>query len=492
MAIVRAIRNPNSQASLYGNTSPGDWNAQEQDFFIQNPDGTYSDKQGNPVDFSKLLEQSYQNADGIQGGQPIYQDPSTFVRAENPAWWDEFVRSQAGGVDYADSNIYSNPQLNQLNTDVQQQWQDKYRPNRNSGNLLTDLVKIFGPAIALGTGLGVGLPALFGGGAAAGAGGGYAAADALGLSQMGQAAGLSGNALADFVASGGTLGSTAAGGGGIGFGALDGTQFADLGGTATDATTEAALPNIDPNAVMGVDYGTGGEGTGLLQGAATGAGGPTMAQILKLAAASGNPLGYLTQVLNGGGDSPVSSGGLGVPNLGSLLGTLGATAAGAYTANQQTNDLKDLANKYMEFGAPSRARYEGSFAPGFTMASDPGYQDALDSTSSSLLRKLSAAGNPFDNPGGLIEANKQINSSLALPALQNYRNQNAATGGYGAFNTAAPGAATAAIGSQGNALTTIAGGASDILNPKPPSLTLADLMKQFGGGQNNNGTIYIA
>jgi 7-keto-8-aminopelargonate synthetase-like enzyme len=61
------------------------------------------------------------------------------------------------------------------------------------------------------------------------------------------------------------------------------------------------------------------------------------------------------------------------------------------------------------------------------------------------LRRLSATGgNPFGNPGGLIEANKQIGASLDAPWLQNYRNQNASTGGYGAFNTAAPGAAMTA------------------------------------------------
>ena len=60
---------------------------------------------------------------------------------------------------------------------------------------------VLGPAIA---------------GAAGGAGVGAAAsADAIGLAQMGQAAGLSGSALSEFVASGGTLGSTAAGAGGI-------------------------------------------------------------------------------------------------------------------------------------------------------------------------------------------------------------------------------------------------------------------------------------
>jgi len=56
---------------------------------------------------------------------------------------------------------------------------------------------------------------LFLGGAATGFGAGAAGGNTLGLQQMGQAAGLTGSALSEFVASGGTLGSTAAGAGGI-------------------------------------------------------------------------------------------------------------------------------------------------------------------------------------------------------------------------------------------------------------------------------------
>lgn len=64
------------------------------------------------------------------------------------------------------------------------------------------------------------------------------AADSLGLQQMGEAAGLKGDALAKFVASGGTQGSTRAGGGGIGTGA--GIPFGasgGAGGSATNANT---------------------------------------------------------------------------------------------------------------------------------------------------------------------------------------------------------------------------------------------------------------
>jgi hypothetical protein len=70
-----------------------------------------------------------------------------------------------------------------------------------------------------------------------------ASADAIGLAQMGQAAGLSGSALTEFVASGGTLGSTAAATG-LGTAANlinDGTWMEDLLGPAQSAAPPSSL-----------------------------------------------------------------------------------------------------------------------------------------------------------------------------------------------------------------------------------------------------------
>lgn len=166
-----------------------------------------------------------------------------------------------------------------------------------------------------------------------------------------------------------------------------------------------------------------------------------------------------------------------------LLGALGSTALGLWGANRQQGALESLSRQFAEYGAPSRARYEGSFAPGFTMANEPGYRDALDATSEAILRKLSATGgNPFGTPGALIEANKAIVGGTALPALYNYRNQNAATGGFGAFNTAAPGAASLAATQAGNIPNVIGSGLADLVNPRQ-NYTLADLTRalQLGG-----------
>jgi hypothetical protein len=190
-------------------------------------------------------------------------------------------------------------------------------------------------------------------------------------------------------------------------------------------------------------------------------------------ASTGTALSRLWNSVTGGNSSSVG-------DLAKILGNVGAAGLGAYASNQQAGALTDLANKYMGFGAPSRDRYEASFAPGFDLsASDPAYKGALDSTMDATLRRLSTQGNPFGNPGGLIEANKAVVNSTALPALQEYRRLNAGTGGLANMNAAAPATANAAIGASGNVYNAIGSGIADITNPKT---SFADLIKKYGGG----------
>src|SRR6185503_17297017 len=73
-----------------------------------------------------------------------------------------------------------------------------------------------------------------------------------------------------------------------------------------------------------------------------------------------------------------------------LLSTLGSTALGVLGSNQQAKSLSDLASKYQEYGAPSRARFQASMSPGFDPMSMPGYAGAVDSASKGILARLSA------------------------------------------------------------------------------------------------------
>jgi hypothetical protein len=171
-----------------------------------------------------------------------------------------------------------------------------------------------------------------------------------------------------------------------------------------------------------------------------------------------------------------SANGTGLMNL---LGKLGAAGLGAYGANQQSNSLNELASKYSEYGAPSRARFEASMSPGFDPMSIPGYSGALDTASKGVLARLSAGGgNPFGNPGGLIDAQKQIVAGTAMPAINEYQRLNLSAGGLGNLNAAVPSLQSQAIGADGNVLNALGYGLNAVTNPQP---SLADIAKALSG-----------
>lgn len=241
------------------------------------------------------------------------------------------------------------------------------------------------------------------------------AQDTLGLQQMGQAAGLSGSDLQNFVNSGGTMGSTAMGGGGVG--------------------TGAGVP-------FGVSGGAGGSATG-------GAGGSSVFNNY-----------YSPQM-----PDPAATPAFGLADL--MRGLPGII--GAVGANRQTDMLQGLADRQFNIGQPSRDRYEGSYAPSFTMGNDPGYLDALNQSSKANLYGLSrSVGNPALNPNAQLQNTQDLFQRTAYPALQQYRQGNASAGGLAQIAAGAPAAATAAINSGAGTWNAIGGAAADIFNPKMP------------------------
>ena len=117
--------------------------------------------------------------------------------------------------------------------------------------------------------------------------------------------------------------------------------------------------------------------------------------------------------------------------------------------------------------------------PGFDVNSIPGYSGAVDNSMNAMLRKLSTSGNPFGNPGGLIEANKAVVQGTALPALQEYQRTNLNAGGLGNMNAAVPSLQTSAIGSDDSAWKQLGLGLATALNPQPQQKSLADYLKGF-------------
>lgn len=349
------------------------------------------------------------------------------------------------------------------------------------------------------------LTGALGGAGAAGAGlAGATTADIAGLTGASGAIG-GGGSLASLAGAGGGLefaggpelfsGGGAVGGGAAGTGAAGAAPY--TGGLQLTGTSGLGF-QATPGAVGAFNSGVGIDGltipgstslAGITNAGATAAGVGTGGSILGGMTASGLGSAASTAASTGSIIDKIVNGTAttadylkaGVSALPGLLG--------AYGASQQASALSDLADKYYNAGAPSRARYEASMTPGFDPTTIPGYSGALDSASGAILSKLSTQGNPYGNPGGLIEANKAIVNGTALPAVQNYQSLNANAGGISSMNAAAPGVAQQAIGSSGGVLSALGSAAGSVFNPPQTAdqstASLADLLKKLGYGSSN-------
>ena len=162
----------------------------------------------------------------------------------------------------------------------------------------------------------------------------------------------------------------------------------------------------------------------------------------------------------------------------SVLGTAGATGLGVYTANRQTDLLENLSKEYSGYGAPYRQKLTDLYANPSGFLSSPEVQVPVQQGTDAAARALSAkVGNPVFSGTALSELQNYASNQL-FGKLGQEKDRLAGFGGLTGYNAAAPGAATAAIAAQPGALTTLAGGISDILNPKQ---SLTDLMKIYRG-----------
>lgn len=299
-----------------------------------------------------------------------------------------------------------------------------------------------------------GAGSLAAGAGAAGAGGGELAAGVGGIDS---------GSLSQIMGNGGYAGAAGAGGGALDIsGGLDGlTAAGELGGVGGSGLGAEEMAKLVADAQAEI---------------ATGAAGA-----VGVGANGGTATTSLLQMLQNGGTAALNAL-KAVPGGVSLLNAVPGLL-GAYASSRQSDNLSDLATKFGEYGGPSRARYEASFQPGFTMANDPGYQDALDQSAKATLHGLSVQGNPAGSPNAWAQSLQDNYQKTAYPALQQYRNQNAATSGIGAFNSAAPGLATGQLQSNANMYNGIGSAIGNVTNP---TQSLADILKQYqeanGGG----------
>ena len=172
-----------------------------------------------------------------------------------------------------------------------------------------------------------------------------------------------------------------------------------------------------------------------------------------------------------------------------LAGSAGPALLSMYASGKQSEALEEVARLENEryernyaLGAPSRARYEASFADGFDITQDPALKAAMEGTSTTMLNRLSTQGNPFGNPSGVAEANKYVLSNVALPYLNQYRTLNANTGGYSAYNNSAASGPNmqptlSAINADTNVWSAAGAGVADIFTPKTD---FEQLWKKYG------------
>lgn len=264
------------------------------------------------------------------------------------------------------------------------------------------------------------------------------------------------------------------GGGGSNLGSLGSGGAFDMGGTAGTLGEGASGAGVD-GVQAGVDAANSESGYTQNDPNATGRNidgsgiGPSTATTSATTAAKS---GAISRILDGTATAAdyLSVGAAALPGV-----------LGAITSSQQASKLSDLAQQYSNYGAPSRARYEASFQPGFTMASDPGYQDALDSAGKTTLHALSVNGNPAGSPNAWAASQKDLYDKTAYPALQAYRNTNSVGGGLASGASAAPDLATKAIAQTGTTMADLGGAAKDVF---APTTTVDDLLKKLKGSGN--------
>lgn len=208
---------------------------------------------------------------------------------------------------------------------------------------------------------------------------------------------------------------------------------------------------------------------GLLQKYGTDAAKSLLSQAMKSGSGGGSALG---NIFSGNG---------GAQDYASLLGGLGSSALGYFGAQNQANNYNQMQQKYLDMGQPYRDKLQQSYQPGFDMAqADPAYQGAMDQSSNSIMRSLSAqGGNPYDNPGGLMQAQKYVTQNTALPQLNTYRSQ---LGGFGQLGVNTAGTAGMnAVPAQSGTYTAMGSGLAGLTNPYGNMMN-GNMRLNLGGG----------
>lgn len=377
---------------------------------------------------------------------------------------------------------------------------------------------VLGGLLALGAaGLGGALPGVEGifGGAASGAGAGAAAAEGAGLAGAAEAAALGElGAGANLGALGADIGGSiasaftpsAAGAAGVGVGPTLGSAALLGGAGPTVGAAEAAFGGLG-SALTPASGGLSSLVADYLPSPLTngGMGLPTSPDLGQISSNIGAPItdsfvppstlgtaanvaGAAGSVANAAGTtantastgsalSRIIDGTATTADWASLAGSGLSAGLGVLGANQQADAYKDVADKYLALGAPYRDKLSASYAPGFNMADQPDFMNALNLGADAVARATSTKANTFD-PGAQMEMQKYVSGSLALPQLNTYRSQ---LGTFGNLGTNVAGTTDAAsAGQTGSMYNALGYGLGQVTQPQSNTNSmLSDMLRRY-------------
>lgn len=422
-------------------------------------------------DFIKGLQSYGVNYQPVEFNNDTMQDVKVpgFGRDPNIGWWGEnaLIRSLGQGLDksnpgaaYAGSwrNLWNQNAENAEQNEIANIWQRNQDRYSQSSNFMNDI-----PTILSGVGMVLGAGALggaFGGGGLFG-GGNFPVGGADWMSEIAAGAGNSGAGLgsAASAAADATWGVNARGGD---MSWLDdilnstqndavwntsgsGNVLDVLGNSANSVNLPNGL-NFDepPTGINSITSPSGGVRQQVLQRMVD-QGIPFDAATSAVGNMGPSQLNQLRQLLNSGSQGSQARTGTALSRLLSgsgdnadLLSALGMGATGLLDylgAQRQNQTIREMYSNAWNAGAPSRARYEAAMAPGFDIRSIPGLSSAMDTATETYLRKLSAQnGNPAGVGGAPSQTQAYVLGNVALPAYQNYVNQQANAGGIGTLS----------------------------------------------------------
>lgn len=260
-------------------------------------------------------------------------------------------------------------------------------------------------------------------------------------------------------ASGGTISGAAAGGGSLS--GLSAAEVAAIGGGGGALTSQAA-PTVSgaSNSATAASQAIDGSAQSLYD-AAAGAGVPGYDAALT----SGVTGASATSTAASDAIGRILDGTATASDWAQVLGSAGGALLGVAGSNAQGDAYRDVADKYLALGSPYRDLLSASYQPGFSIADQPDFQNALDVGANAAARATSArSGNPVDNPGAYAEMQKYITGSLALPQLNTYRSQ---LGSFGQLGTNTAGTNdTNAAGQTSGAYNALGYGLGQITQPQ--------------------------